>query len=139
MAQLFQAQQAGSLADLTSQLRGQQAQQLMQILQIAREVGQPILADKGNSSAHPDTDTDSAPDSTMQSESESESTQTDASGSNRRRMATRHRIAPDQAQQMLEQSDKDIIVIDEQVELHGLETVRLTTGWKEVLKQEEES
>ena len=37
MAQLMQAQQAGTLADLTSQLRGSQAQQLMRILQLSGE------------------------------------------------------------------------------------------------------
>ncbi len=41
--------------------------------------------------------------------------------------ATRHRLAPSQAQQMLEQSDKDVIVIDKQVEITGLETIHLTT------------
>ncbi len=59
MAQLFQAQQAGSLADLTSQVRGHQAQQLMQILQIAKEVSQPSGAGQDNSSVTPDTATDS--------------------------------------------------------------------------------
>ncbi len=40
---------------------------------------------------------------------------------------------------MLKQSDQVVIVIDEQVELQGLKTVRLTTGWEEGLKREEES
>ncbi len=51
MDQLFQAQHAGNLADVTSQLHEPQAQQLMQILQLAQAVGQPTGAGQGNSSA----------------------------------------------------------------------------------------
>ena len=129
MAQLFQAQQAGNLADLTSQLRGQQAQQLMQILQIAREVGQPTGAGQGNFSVRPDTGTDSEPDSTTQSGSDSESVKTDASEPHRCRQARRHRLAPDQAQRLLEESENDVIVLNEQVETEGLKTVHMTTDW----------
>ena len=99
MTQLFQAQQAGNLADVTSQLQGPQAQQLTQIVQLAKAVSQPTRADPDTSSAHPDTGTDSDVDSTMESGSESESVTTDASGPNRRRPATRNRLAPSQAQQ----------------------------------------
>ncbi len=137
MDQLFQAQRAGTLADLTSQLHGQQAEQLMKILQLAREVGQPTGTEQDNSSVLPDTGTDSDPDSSIHSGTDSEGVTTDASDPNRRRSATRHRLAPAQAQQMLEQSDRDVIVIDEQVEVTELETIHLTTGWGKGLEQEE--
>ncbi len=139
MAQLFQAQQAGNVADLTSQLHGQQAQQLMQILQLAREVGQPTGAGQGNFSVRPDTGTDFEPDSTTQSGSDSESVHTDASEHHRRRLASRRRLAPAQAQQLLEESDRDVIVIDERIETEGLETVHLTTGWDKDFEREEAS
>ena len=38
---------------------------------------------------------------------------------------------------MLEQSGKDVIIIDEQVDTDGLDTVHLTTSWGECAKQEE--
>ncbi len=139
MAQLFQAQQAGNLADVTSQLHGPQAQQLMQILQLAQAVGQPTGAGQGTSSAHPDTATDSDPDSTTQSGSDSKSVNTDASEPNRHRQARHHRLAPDQAQQLLEESENDVIILSEQVETEGLETVHMTTGWDSHVEQEEAS
>ena len=137
MDQLFQAHQAGNLADLTSQLRGPQAQQLMQILQIAREVGQPTGAGPDTSSAHQDTATDSELDSTAQSGSDSESVTTDASDQHRRRQARHNRLALDQAQCLLEESENDVIVLDEQVENETLKTVRVTTNWDKHLEHEE--
>ncbi len=139
MAQLFQAQQPGNLADVTSQLQGPQAQQLMQILQLAKTIDPPSGAGQDTSSAHPDTASDSEPDSTAQSGTDSESVTTDASDHHRRRRASRNRLAPSQAQQMLEQSDKDVIIIDEQMETVELETVRLTPGWERELEHEEAS
>ncbi len=139
MAQLFQAQQAGNLADVTSQLQWPQAQQLIQILQLAKEVSQPTRADQDTSSAHPDTATDSEVDSTAQSGSDSESVTTDASEHHRCSRARRNHLAPEQAQQLFEQSDKDVIVINEQVETEGLETVRMTTEWERDLEHEEAS
>ncbi len=137
MAQLFQAQQAGNLADVTSQLQGSQAQQLMQILQLAKTIDQPTGAGQGNFSVRPDTGPDSDPDSTTQSGSDSESVKTGASDHNRRRLASRHSLAPSQAQQLLEESDKDVIIIDELVETDGLETVHMTPDWDKRLEHEE--
>ena len=139
MTQLFQAQQAGNLADVTSQLQGAQAQQLTQILQLAKAVGQPTRVDPDTSSAHLDTATDSDADSTMESDSGSESVTTDASDQNRRRKATRKRIASSQAQQLLDQSGNDVILIDEQVETEGLDNIRLIQGWDTDFKLEEQS
>ena len=137
MAQLFQAQQAGNLADVTSQLHGQQAQQLMQLLQLAKVVGQPTGAGQGTSSAHPDTDTDSDPDSTTQSGSDSESVNTNASEHRRHNPARQRRLAASQAQKLLEESDKDVIVLEEQIETDELETVHVTTDWDKHLEHEE--
>ncbi len=39
---------------------------------------------------------------------------------------------------MLDQNDKDVIIIDKQVDTTGLDTVRLTTNWGECIEQEEE-
>ncbi len=139
MAQLFQAQQARTLADVTSQLQGAQAQQLTQLFQLAKAVSQPPRADLDTSSAHPDTGKDSDADSTMESANGSESVKTDASDPNRRRRANRTRLAPSQAQQLLEQSGNDVLLLSEQVETEGLENIRLTRGWEEGLKLEEES
>ncbi len=139
MTQLFQAQQAGTLDDVTGQLQGAQADQLEQILQLAKAVSRPSRADPDTSSAHPDTVTDSESDSVMESVSGSESVNTDASDPNRRKRANRKRLAPDQAQQMLEQSGKDVIIIDEQVETEELEKVSLRREWEDGLKLEEES
>ena len=136
MAQLFQAQQAGNLADVTSQLQGPQAQQLMQILQLVKTIGQPTGAGQDTSSAHPDTASDSELDST-QSGTDSESVTTDASDHRRRRRARHHRLGPDQAQQLLEESGKDVIVVDEHIETEGLETVHMTTEWDKHLEHEE--
>ncbi len=38
---------------------------------------------------------------------------------------------------MLEQSSKDVIIIDEQVDTDGLDTVHLTTSWGECVEQTE--
>ncbi len=40
---------------------------------------------------------------------------------------------------MLEESDKDVIVLEEHVETEGLETVRMTTDWDRHVEQEEAS
>ncbi len=116
MGQLFQAHQAGNLADVTSQLQGPQADQLRQLMQLAQAVAQPTEAGQGKSSAPPDTGTDSDPDSTSLSGSDSESVHTDASVHRGRRPARRERLAASWAQQLLENSDKDVIILDEYVE-----------------------
>ncbi len=48
-------------------------------------------------------------------------------------------LPPSQAQQLLNQSGKDVILIEEHVETEGLENTRLTRGWEADLKLEEES
>ncbi len=111
----------------------------MQILQLAKAVGQPTGAGQGNSSAQPDTDSDSAPDSITQSGSDSESVTTDASEHRRRISARRHHLAPSQAQRLLEESDKDVIILDGHVENEGLETVHMTTDWDKHLVEQEEA
>ncbi len=138
MAQLLQAQQAGNLADVTGQLHGSQAEQLVQLLQLAKAVANPTGAARGNSSAQPDTATDSAPDSSSQSGSDSESIITDASGHEGRTSARRHHLAASQAQRLLEESDKDVIILDQHVETEGFETVNMIHEWGECVKQEEE-
>ncbi len=127
MAQLFQAQQARNLADVTSQLHGPQAAQLIQLLQLAEAVGKPTGVDQSNSSAQQDTATDSEPDSSSQLGSDSESVTTDASGREGHTSARRHRLAASLAQKLLEESDKDVIVLHKHVETEGLETVHMTT------------
>ncbi len=97
MAQLLQAQQAGNLADVTGQLHGPQAEQLVKLLQLAKAVANPNGAERGNPSAQTDTATDSAPDSSSQSGSDSESVTTDASGLEGCASARRHRLAASQA------------------------------------------
>ncbi len=48
VAQLLQAQQAGNLADVTDQLHGPQAEQLVQLLQLAKAVANPASAERGH-------------------------------------------------------------------------------------------
>ncbi len=112
MAQIFQAQQAGNLADVNSHLHRPQAAQLIKLLQLAEAVGKPTGAGQGTSSAQPDTAMDSKPDSTTQSGSDSESVNTDVSEHRRRTLARRHHLAASQAQRLLEESDKEVIVLD---------------------------
>ena len=139
MTQLIQAQQAGNLADVTSQLHGPHAKQLVQLLQLAKAAANPTGAERGNPPTRPDTATDSEPDSTSQSGSDSESVTTDVSGHPGRSTARRTRLAASHVQQMLDQNDKDVILIDEQVETEGLETVHMTTEWDKCVEREEAS
>ncbi len=108
MGQLFRAHQAGTLADVTSQLQGPQAEQLQQLMQLAQAVAQPTGAGQGKTLKQPETGPDSQPESDGGSESESDSVRTDASGSQGCKSA-----------QPLEDSDQDVIILDEQQVAEG--------------------
>ncbi len=110
----------------------------MQLLQLAQAVANPTGAEQGNPSAQPDTATDSASDSSSSSDDDSESVTADASGHEGRTSARRRHLAASQAQNLLKESDKDVIVLDEHVETEGLETVHMTTEWGQCVEQEEE-
>ncbi len=137
MTQLIQAQQARNLADITSQLQGPQAEQVMLVLQLAKAAATPTGAGRGNPPAQPDTATDTDPNSTSQSGSDSEGVTTDASEQRGRTGARRHCLAASQAQQLLEESDRDVIILEEHVETAELETIRITPQWGACVDEEE--
>ncbi len=132
VAQLQQAQKAGTLADVTNQLHWPQAEQLAELLQLTKSVADPTSAEWGHPYAQNDTGTDSEQESTSQSGGDTESVNTESSSQEGRSSARRRRLASSQVQKLLEQGDKDVIVIDEQVDTDGLKTVHLTPSWGNV-------
>ncbi len=139
VAQLLQAQQAGNLADVTSQLHGAQAEQLAEIIKLAWAVSNPSGAEQERPSAQLETGTDTDPDSSSNSESESAGANTEASGQEGCSSARRQSHASPRIQQMLDQDDNDIILIDEHVDVTGLNTIRLTTTWGDVLSKQKQT
>ncbi len=92
----------------------------------------PTGAERDHPPAQVETGTDSDLDSTSHSGRDSEGATTAASGHEGRSSARCQHLATSQVQKLLEQSDKDVIVIDEQVGTDGLETVHLKTSWGHV-------
>ncbi len=117
------------MADVTNQLHGAQAEQLAELLKLTKAVADPTGAEPDRPSARVETGTDSELDSTSQSGSDSESANTEASFQEGRSLARRQCLASSQVQNLLEQTDKDVILIEEQVDTDGLDTVHLTTSW----------
>ena len=111
MGQLFRAHQTGTLADVTSQLQGPQADQLRQLMQLAQAVARPLEGGQGKTSEQPESGTDSNPESAEDSGSESDSVRTDASGNK----------GCKSDQQQLEDSGPDVIIVDEQLGPDGLD------------------
>ncbi len=109
MSQLFHAHKAGTLADVTSQLHGPQVEQLQQLMQLAQAVANPTGAGQEKTLKQPETDPNPRPESIDGSGSESESVRTEASGSHGCKSA-----------QPVEESDQDVIIIDEQEVAEGL-------------------
>ncbi len=134
ITKVLQAHKDGTLADVTSQLLGQQAEELDELLALVQAVADSADVERNIPSIEAKLGTDSDSDSPTTSENEMDGADTEASGHDRRPTAGSRRCASPRLSNLLNQQDNDVVFIEEHI---NTDTIRLTTTWGECVKHAE--